>query len=297
MILRLALLSLCPLALLAEASQPDLGEILRRVAENQEKAVAARLSIVYTQETRTRLMRGGGKLAREEKRRYTVTPTATATNKKLDLFEGQYRKGGKLFPYTDPKFRHKDMDIDGDLVEDMTDDMVNDKESRDGIPKNLFPLTAKEQEHYTFRLAGVQKVNGVDAIRVAFEPKKGQEERPWAGEVLVDPAEYQPIRVVTKLSFNIPWAVKVFLGTNIRQLGYTVTYRKVVGGLWFPISYGTEFHLRVLFGYARTIALSLDNRDFRQASADSTIHFETEPNLETTSNPGTKSHPETEPRP
>jgi hypothetical protein len=285
MILRLALFAFCPLALLAEAPQPDLNEILRRVAENQEKAVAARLSIVYTQETRTRLMRGGGKLAREEKRRYTVTPTATATNRKLDLFEGQYRKGGKLLPYTDPKFRHKDMDIDGDLVEDMTDDMVNDKESRDGIPKNLFPLTAKEQEHYTFRLAGVQKVNGVDAIRVAFEPKKGMEERPWTGEVLVDPVEFQPIRVVTKLSFNIPWAVKVFLGTNVRQLGYTVTYTKVAGGLWFPISYGTEFHLRVLFGYARTIALSLDNHDFRRASADSTIQFETE------------SHPETSPRP
>jgi hypothetical protein len=290
MILRLALFSLCPLALLAEAPQPDPKEILRRVAENQEKAVAARLSIVYTQETRTRLMRGGGKLAREEKRRYTVTPTATATNKKLDLFEGQYRKGGKLLPYTDPKFRHKEMDIDGDLVEDMTDDMVNDKESRDGIPKNLFPLTAKEQEHYTFHLAGVQKANGVDAIRVAFEPKKGQEERPWTGEVLVDPVEFQPIRVVTRLSFNIPWAVKVFLGTNIRQLGYTVTYRKVVGGLWFPISYGTEFHLRVLFGYARTIALSLDNRDFRQASADSTIHFETESHLETKPNPETTAH-------
>jgi hypothetical protein len=285
MILRLALLSVCPLALLAEAPPPGLSDILRRVADNQEKAVAARLSIVYTQETRTRLMRGGGKLAREEKRRYTVTPTATATNKKLDLFEGQYRKGGKLLPYTDPKFRHKDMDIDGDLVEDMTDDMVNDKESRDGIPKNLFPLTAKEQEHYTFHLAGVQKVNGVDAIRVAFTPKKGEEERPWAGEVLVDPVEFQPIRVVTKLSFNIPWAVKVFLGTNIRQLGYTVTYKKVAGGLWFPVSYGTEFHLRVLFGYARTIAMSLDNRDFRQASAQSSIQFETESHLETEPRP------------
>lgn len=275
--MRLVLFALCPLALLAETAPPELSDILRRVAENQEKAVAARLSIVYTQETRTRLMRGGGKLAREEKRRYTVVPTATATEKKLDLFQGQYRKGGVLLPYTDPKFRYKEMDIDGDLVEDMTDDLVNDKQSRDGIPKDMFPLTAKEQEHYTFRLTGVQKVNGVDALRVAFEPKKGEEERPWAGEVLVDPVEFQPIRVVTKLAFNIPWAVKVFLGTNVRQLGYTVMYQKVAGGLWFPVSYGTEFHLRVLFGYARTIAMSLDNHDFRQASAESSLQFETEP--------------------
>jgi hypothetical protein len=275
MILRVALSALCPLVTFAQAAaSPGLDEVLRRVAENQEKAVSARQSIVYTQQTRTRLMRGGGKLAREEKRRYTVAPTATSTEKKLDFFEGNYRKNGKLIPYTDPKFRYKDMDIDGDLVEDMTDDMVNDKESRDGIPRNLFPLTAQEQAHYTYRLAGTQQVNGTEAIRLQFEPKKGDDARAWAGEVLVDPAEYQPIRVVTRLAFNIPWAVKVFLGTNVRQLGFTVAYRKVADGLWFPVSYGTEFHLRVLFGYARTIALSLDNRDFRRASAESSIRFE-----------------------
>ena len=155
--------------------------------------------------------------------------------------------------------------------------MVNDKKSRDGIPEDMFPLTSKEQEHYNYSLAGVQKVNGVDAIRLTFEPKKGDDEKEWAGEVLVDPVEFQPIRVVTKLAFNIPWAVKVFLGTNVRQLGFTVTYRKVAEGLWFPVSYGTEFHLRVLFGYARTIALSLDNHDFRRASADSSIQFDQEP--------------------
>ena len=43
MILRLAVFSLCPMALLAQAPLPDLNEILKRVAENQEKAVAARL--------------------------------------------------------------------------------------------------------------------------------------------------------------------------------------------------------------------------------------------------------------
>lgn len=277
MILRLALLILCPLAAFAQtASLPGLDEVLRRLAENQDKAVGARLSIVYTQEIRTRSFRGGGKLAREEKRRYTVTPTATSTEKKLDFIEGHYEKHGKLIPYTDPKFR-KELDSDGSLVETLTDFSVNDKNSRDGIPEDLFPLTAREQAHYNYRLAGTQKVNGVEAIRLEFEPKKGDDGRSWAGEALVDPVEFQPIRVVTKLAFNIPWAVKVILGTNIRQLGFTVTYRKVAEGVWFPVSYGTEFHLRVLFGYARTIVQSLDNRDFRRASAESSIQFESEP--------------------
>jgi hypothetical protein len=281
MIPRLALFSLCALAVFAQSAPlPAVDEVLRRLAENQEKAVAARASIVYTQETRTRLMRGGSKLAREERRRYTVTPTATSTEKKLDFFEGNYQKNGKLIPYQDPKFRSKNLDIDGDLVESITDDLVNDKHSRDGIPADMFPLTTKEQAHYTYRLAGTQKVNGIDAIRLLFEPKKhagDDEDGDWAGDVLVDPVEFQPIRVVTKLAFDIPWAVKAFLGINIRQLGFTVAYRKVADGLWFPVSYGTEFHLRILFGYARTIVLSLDNRDFRRASAESSIRFEDEP--------------------
>ncbi len=87
------LVALCPLLAFAQtAPPPSLDEVLKRVAENQEKAVAARSSIVYTQETRTRLMRGGSKLAREEQRRYIVAPTATASEKKLDFFEGRYRK-------------------------------------------------------------------------------------------------------------------------------------------------------------------------------------------------------------
>jgi len=169
------------------------------------------------------------------------------------------------------------MDIDGSLVADLTDDLVNDKKSRDGISPDLFPLTAVEQGHYDFQFAGTQKVGAVEALKLTFTPKKGgEDDRSWAGEVLVDPGEYQPIRVTTRLAFQMPLAVKLLLGTNIRQLGFTLTCRKVADGLWFPVSYGTEFHLRVLFGYARTVTMSMDNRDFRRASAESSIHFENE---------------------
>lgn len=257
-------------------AQADLNEVLRRVAENQDKAVEARSAVVYTQETRTRLFRSHGKLAREERRRYTVLPAPQGTDKHLDSFEGRYTHKGKEATYTDPKFRHSGTDIDGDLVESLTDDFVNNKQSRDGISPDLFPLTAAQQRHYDFRLEGTQKVGGVEALKLTFTPKKGDEDSAWAGEVLVDPVEYQPIRVTTRLAYGIPLAVKVLLGTNIRQLGFTLTCRKVADGLWFPVSYGTEFHLRVLFGYARTITMSMDNRDFRRGSAESSIQFQGE---------------------
>jgi hypothetical protein len=254
-------------------AQPDLNEILRRVAENQEKAVEARSRVVYTQSTLARLMRGNGKLAREERRRYSVFPTPIGTDKKLESCEGQYEVHGKRIPYSDPKFRYKGMDIDGDLVQSIVDDMVDKKDSKDGISPDLFPLTAKRQAHYDFKLAGTEEIAGVQALHLTFAPKKGDEDANWAGDVLVDPVDYQPIRVTTKLAMQIPMAVKVLLGTNIRQLGFTLTCKKVANGLWFPVSYGSEFHLRVLFGYARTIALSLENKDFREASAESKIEY------------------------
>lgn len=64
-------------------------------------------------------------------------------------------------------------------------------------------------------------------------------------------------------------------GINLKQLGYNLTYRKVEGGLWFPATYGTEFGLRVFFGYGRTIAMSLENTDFRLTNTQSTITYET----------------------
>jgi hypothetical protein len=295
-----------------------LEEILRRVAENQQRSDSARARIVYHQSVRTRLLRGGGKLAREESRQYTVAPTATGTEKELLSVAGQYEKHGKLHPYTDSKFRHKGVDLDGELADDLTDGLVDNKKSRDGLSRDLFPLTADEQRHYDFRFDGYQSVQGVQAIRLAFSPRKrpktaeqkvsdpkpgapiadapaageaeaakpkdtGPEDsksgdgdfdgRPWSGTVLIHPDEFQPISVVTSLSKGIPGWVRVVFGINLKQLGFSLTYRKVAGGLWFPSTYGSEFFLRVFFGYARNVTMSMENSDFRLASAESTITY------------------------
>lgn len=267
---------------------PPLDEILTRVADSQERTVEARKTVVYHQTVRSRLLRGGSKIARDEHREYVVTPTEKETAKECVYFLGWYEKGGELYPYDDPEFRHKKLDLDGELIESLTDDLVNDKGSRDGLSKDLFPLTRKEQRNYDFELAGTRKVQGVDAIVIKFQPKqrpkdkdKDKEEdddrdwRPWSGEVLVHPDEYQPMLVTTSLNKIIPGWVKVVFGINIKQLGFNVTYRKVADGLWFPTTYGTEFGLRLFFGYGRTITLSMENADFRMTSADSSITYET----------------------
>ena len=68
-------------------------------------------------------------------------------------------------------------------------------------------------------------------------------------------------------------AVQILLGTNLKHLGFKVAYKKFEDGLWFPVSYGGEFHLRAVFFYKRTVALSLINSGFQRADVSSTVSF------------------------
>jgi hypothetical protein len=268
---------------------PDVNEIMRRVAANQDRADQARNSIVYTQDIFARLLRDKSKVARQEKRVYTVAPKPDGQSRELVKFEGWYEKRGGLHPYDHPDFRHQGLDLDGELIDSFIGDLTQ-KDEKDGIEDDYFPLSASKQRGYVFKLLGTKMVQGVEAWRIRFEPEeKGWDEdegrRMWAGEALIHPGEYQPLTVSTNMAVGLPAWVKVTLGTNIKQLGFNVTYRKVADGLWFPETYGTEFHLRVLFGFARTITLSLKNSDFRKAAADSVITYDPIPVPETTKAP------------
>lgn len=266
-------LLLCGLA--AGQTTPAIDTILDGLARSQEQAVKDRERVIYRQKLHSRLARGNGKTAREEHREYLVTPTAKGTTKELVHFQGSYQKGSRLLSYDKPDFRYKSMDLDGDLIHSLTSDLVDNKETKDGLSQDLFPLTRERQRHFNFKILGTQKVGAVDALRISFEPKKDDDEgEAWSGEVLVDPVEYQPVRVFTRLATQIPLAVKIIFGINIRQMGFQVTYRKVADGLWFPATYGTEFGIRVLFGYSRTITMDLENTDFRLTDVQSDIKFE-----------------------
>lgn len=245
---------------------------MAKVAANQEKAQSARSQFVYKQDVHTRLLRTNNKLAREEKREYAVVPTSNGTHKELVKFSGKYEAKGKLIEYDHPDFQYKDTDIDGDLVSDLTDDLVNDKQSRDGVTMDLFPLTREKQADYSFHLEGTRELKGRKVYRVSFKPLE-KEEFGWAGEVLVDAEEFQPVSVFTKLSRGIPWGVKVFLGTDVKQLGFNLTYTRVADGIWFPATYGTEFRIDVLWGYKRIITMAMTNSDFKRADVESKIEY------------------------
>jgi len=262
-------------ALASTASGPtDVAGIMARVGANQESARDARLNYVYRQEQTIRMRRGNGKIAREQHAEYVVTPGKQGVEKELAKFEGKYQYKGAYVTYDQPGYQYKGTDIDGDLIRDMANDMMNDGKSRDGIGHDLFPLTTDEQKKYDFSLVGTEVYRGRSVYRVAFQPRRGgPDDSDWKGEALIDAREYQPVLVSTSLAWRMPALVKVLLGTDIKGLGFSVTFQKFGDGVWFPISYGGEFEVRGVFFYKRKISVAMVNSDFRRTDVKSTLVY------------------------
>jgi hypothetical protein len=269
------LATLAALAAAAAAQTPDVAEIMARVAHNQTQSQEARKQYTYQQKQLLRMNRGNGKLAREERREYNVSPTPDGFQKDLAHFEGKYESKGKLVAYERPGYEYRGLDIDGDLINDFSEDMTNAKHSRDGIDTDLFPLTEKEQVKYRFQLKGIEQFRGRDVYRVKFEPKPHYQGDggSWKGDALIDVAECQPVYVQTSLAARIPMAVKILLGTDVKGLGFAVSYEKFEDGIWFPVSYGGEFEVRAVFFYKRTISVNMTNTEFHRTNVNSSVTY------------------------
>jgi hypothetical protein len=265
------LLCVAPLA----AEMPSADQIMERVGLNQERAESMRAAFVHDQFVQVRLHRGNRKLAREERYRFRVAPTPEGIRKHRLAFEGRYAdKDGRFVAYDEPGYEYKEMDIDGELAEEFANEFANDSKSRDGVSAELFPLTASEQRHYRFRLEGRQEYRGRDVYRVTFRPR--HKHKAWAGEALIDAAEFQPVLITTRLSRGVPFLVQTLLGTKIKHLGFKIAYERFEDGVWFPVSYGGEFELRAVFFYKRIISLSMVNSGFQRSEVASRIEYEME---------------------
>lgn len=257
------------------APQADTADsIMARVAENQDRAEQMRTAVIYHQNVLVRLQRFNGKFTREEYSEFTVTPTPNGTKKTRTHFLGKYASHGKIVEYDKPGYQYKGIDIDGPVAQGLADSMINNEKTKDGIARDLFPLTAEQQKHYSFHLDGTEDYRGATVYRITFESKRGdQEDGPWVGEALIDKQEYQPVLVTTHLAAKIPLLVRTMLGTNLEHLGFKVTYKKFENGLWFPVTYGGEFKVKALFLYARRVGLSVQNSGFQRADVTSKIEF------------------------
>jgi hypothetical protein len=286
----IALSSGCAMA--AQTAAPTAltaDEIMARVATNQDRTEAARMRYIYQQHIRMVSRKPGGKVMCEELTDSRVSPKQKESQQQLLTLDGRYWQKGRYVHYAtllehdvseakdggskdEPKGKEvktekEDLDgLDIDLVENLRKNLADDK-SKDGLGKGLFPLTTEQQAQYLFKLEGPQTMNGREVYRLSFRPKD-KNDFDWKGEAFIDTQEFEPVVVYTEMSRKIPLAVRTLLGTNLPGLGFSVTYDRQPDGVWFPVSFGTEFRMRVLFFVARDISMSLANTHFEKTHAD-----------------------------
>jgi hypothetical protein len=289
----------CPMTMAKSAAPTALtaDQIMSKVAANQDRTEAARTHYIYVQHIRAVSRKTNGRVMCEEITDSRVMPRANGSHQDLLKLDGRAWKKNQYVQYThlldsdDPehkqvKSEQEDLEgLDVDLVENLrknlTDDAPKDdsekghirantsdqENSKDGLDKDLFPLTTKQQKKYLFQLEGQQRMNGRDVYHLSFRPKD-KSDFDWKGHAFIDTQEFEPVVVYTELSRKIPLAVRTLLGTDLPGLGFSVTYARQPDGVWFPVSFGTEFRMRVLFFLARDISMSLENTHFEKTHSD-----------------------------
>jgi hypothetical protein len=250
--------------------------IMARVAENQDRAEADRSRYTYVQHARV-VSRKGEKVTCEQVTDFRVTPSATGSDQQLLKVDGRVLRKGHYMTYAAlPGAKEDDDELDieiGDddchLVEGLRANFTTAK-SRDGISSQLFPLTSRNQAEYRFQSIGREHTNGRDVFHIEFRPKQ-KNDFGWKGDAYIDTAAFQPVVVSTAMARKIPFAVRTLLGTNLPGLGFTVTYAPLPDGVWFPVSFGTEFKVHVLFFYSRVITINVQDREFVKTHVTSKI--------------------------
>ena len=288
----------CPFACATQQSEalPAAEAVMARVAANQDQAEAERAKYIYVQHARM-VSRRGGTVMCEEITNYRMTPSSDGSHEELLNLDGRQLSNHKYVTYhalppeqagtetkdapqkdEDPdtiRVTVSDENMDRDLVEHMRWNLIHDK-SKDGISAHLFPLTSKDQGDYVFHMVGRERMNDRDVFHVSFRPKD-KDDFGWSGDAFIDTAAFQPVLITTGMARKIPFAVRTLLGTNLPGLGFTVTYAPQPDGVWFPVTFSTEFKIHVLFFFHREIILDAQNREFEKTHVTSRIVGEATP--------------------
>ncbi len=250
-----------------QAASLTAQQIMARVAANQDRSDNLRSQYVYKQHIHVVSRKTNKKVMCEESVDYLVVPTPSGIEKQPKLIAGRYWSKGHYVDFnSDKKIDHEG--VDTDLVHDFVHDLADDK-SKDGLARDLFPLTSKEQQDYQFHLIGTETLNGRPVYHLAFGPKDNSEYT-WAGEALIDATDFEPVNVFTRLSKKLPLVVRALL-VSLPGVGFNVDYARQPDGVWFPASFGTEFRIRVLGFFARDLTVSLRNNAFEHTHVKTRI--------------------------
>jgi hypothetical protein len=235
------------------------NDIMVRVAANQDRSESLRKEYVYKQHIHIATHKPKSRMMREETADYDVVPLPDGTQKQLKSLTGRYWNKDKYVDFQGEALREADSKdanmihdlrnhepvpeagrTDAELIHNLRNSLLNDK-SKDGLARDLFPLTSEEQKNYEFKLLGQEVEAGRNVYHIAFAPKDNAEPT-WAGEAFIDVAEFQPVRVFTKMSRRLPLLVRT-MWFDLPGFGFNVVYTRQEDEVWFPSSFGTEFQI------------------------------------------------------
>ena len=264
--------------------------IMLKVAANQDKDEAERSHYVYVQHARV-VSRRGKTVMCEEVTDVRVTPSSKGSHQQLIKLDGRVLDKhtyvaydtllpDKNNPAAPVEAEHHTIetsigDTDQSLVEGLRIGLTNDTgdkdaQAKDGVGAGLFPLTTKSQAEDAFTLVGREQMNGREVFHIAFRPKD-KSDYGWKGDAYIDSTAYQPVVVSTTMNRNLPFGVRTLMGTSLPGLGFTVVYAPQADGVWFPVSFSTEFKIHVLFFFKREITIDAKNRDFLKTHSEGNI--------------------------
>ncbi|MGI8770582.1 MAG: hypothetical protein ACR2JE_04030 [Acidobacteriaceae bacterium] len=246
------------------------AEIMARVAANQDRSEVLRSQYLYSQHIHVVSRKTNRHLMREETANYQVSPEPGGFKRTLTQLTGKCLSKGKYLTYAGEPIPEPET-LDASLVRSFREDLTDDK-SKDGLGRDLFPLTTEEQKKYEFKLQDEQTVNNRSVYHLTFAPKQ-KSDGDWAGDAFIDREDFEPVAVSTKLAQRIPFVARTLLGTDLPGLGFSVTYQRQPDGVWFPATFGTEFRLHALFFINRDISLSLENSQFEHTHVDSKMTY------------------------
>ena len=118
---------------------------------------------------------GAGKRAGCRARRNGNTrwfPARRAPRRSSFLSQDSTARAKRCCPTPSRAFKYKDVDIDGELINELTNDLVNEKGSRDGIPAVLIPPAQPGPARYRFAMKGEIQHQGRRIYQIAFEPQR-----------------------------------------------------------------------------------------------------------------------------
>jgi hypothetical protein len=248
-----------------QSAQPEVqpeplkaDDIMARVAANQDRSEALRKEYAYKQHIHIATHKPNSRMMREETAEYDVVPLENGTQRQLKLLTGRYWNKdkyvdfqgapGPVVPNPDTDMIHNlrnyesvpgSVSTDEDLIRYLRNYLLNDK-SKDGLARDLFPLTSKEQYDYEFKLLGQEVEEGRNVYHIAFTPKDNDDDKNkykdklmWSGEAFIDTAEFQPVRVFTKMSQRLPFLVRT-MWFDLPGFGFNVVYKRQEDGVWRP---------------------------------------------------------------